>query len=96
MVKPNRTKVGKLLREYREERNLTQGNIAECVGVSVPYLSDLERGNRSFSAERLSSIAGALKLGTEEMCELFSSAGCLPPKVVEKILQTPKIWLRFL
>jgi len=96
MIKPDRHKVGNLLKTFREERGLTQGAIASCIGVSVPYLSDLERGNRTFSAQRLSSIAEALHLNTKEVCDLFSSAGCLPPRVVEKILLTPKVWLRFL
>jgi transcriptional regulator with XRE-family HTH domain len=37
---------GALLRELRETADLSMGALARHLGVSVPYLSDVERGHR--------------------------------------------------
>ncbi|HEY0143636.1 MAG TPA: helix-turn-helix transcriptional regulator [Thermoanaerobaculia bacterium] len=39
-------KFGALLREIREHAEVTMGQLARHLDVSVPYLSDVERGNR--------------------------------------------------
>jgi transcriptional regulator with XRE-family HTH domain len=39
-------KFGVLLREFREAKGVSLGALARHLGVSVPYLSDVERGHR--------------------------------------------------
>lgn len=39
-------KFGLLLRKLRETANVSIGSLARHLGISVPYLSDVERGNR--------------------------------------------------
>jgi transcriptional regulator with XRE-family HTH domain len=39
-------KFGVLLRQLREAASVSIGSLARHLGVSVPYLSDVERGNR--------------------------------------------------
>lgn len=39
-------KFGWLLRDVRERANISMGALARHLTVSVPYLSDVERGNR--------------------------------------------------
>ena len=57
---------GDLLRELRRQANRTLGDVARVLGVSVVYVSDVERGNRKpFSTERLVQIANYL--GTDPM-----------------------------
>ena len=49
---------GELLRQLRKERKKTMGDVANLLGVSVPFVSDVERGNRTpFSPERIHQIA---------------------------------------
>jgi transcriptional regulator with XRE-family HTH domain len=51
-------KFGALLRKLRRAADKTLGEIAEIAGVSIVYLSDVERSNRSaFSTDRILKIA---------------------------------------
>ncbi len=52
---------GTLLRAEREKAGKSMGELARYLGVSVPYLSDVERGNRSpLTQERLLKAAAFL------------------------------------
>jgi DNA-binding XRE family transcriptional regulator len=55
------------VRVWREHRGLTQQQLAEAVGISVPYLSQLESGKRRGSAEVLAAIAKALDLSLDDI-----------------------------
>ena len=49
---------GDALREQRRNANKTLGDVARLLGVSVVYVSDVERGNRRpFGNERILKIA---------------------------------------
>ena len=49
---------GDLLRKLRRKADKTLGDVARLLGVSVVYVSDVERGNRKpFSNERIVLIA---------------------------------------
>ena len=53
---------GDLLRRMRRAADLTMGQVATVLGISVVYLSDVERGNRKpFSNDRIIKIAELLK-----------------------------------
>jgi len=52
---------GELLRKLRRKENKNLGDVARLLGVSVVYVSDVERGNRKpFSNERIIRIASFL------------------------------------
>ena len=55
------------IRVWREFRNLSQQQLAEKAGISVPYLSQLEAGKRTGSLEVLSSLAKALHVSLENI-----------------------------
>jgi len=55
------------VRVWREHRGLTQQQLAEAVGISVPYLSQIESGKRRGSAEVLAAIAKALQLSLDDI-----------------------------
>ena len=57
-----RQQFGKQLRSIRHERGLTQEQFAELAGISVDFLSLIERGINSPSFEVLERIARGLKL----------------------------------
>jgi transcriptional regulator with XRE-family HTH domain len=60
--------VGKEIRRLREERSWSQMVLAYHAGMSVPGISNLERGRRNPSASTLQKIAEALDV---ELWELF-------------------------
>ena len=61
---------GDLLRRLRRKANRTLGDVARLLGVSVVYLSDIERGNRRpLSRERILKVADFLKIEPTELME---------------------------
>lgn len=52
--------IGKAIRFYRIAHDITQKEIAEKAGLSMSYLSLLERGKRGVSLGTLEKVAGAL------------------------------------
>ncbi|WP_257348696.1 helix-turn-helix domain-containing protein [Pseudalkalibacillus decolorationis] len=52
--------VGVTLKRLRKERNLTLKGLAEQTGVSISFLSQVERGKSSVTLESLKKIADAL------------------------------------
>ena len=52
---------GDILRRTRQEAGKTLGDVARLLGLSVVYVSDVERGNRRpFSNERIIKVARLL------------------------------------
>ena len=57
-----REAVGRELRTERQECDRTLADVAERAGVSIQYLSEIERGLKEPSSEVLSAVTGALGL----------------------------------
>jgi DNA-binding XRE family transcriptional regulator len=55
------------IKVWREYRGLSQHEVAENAGISVPYLSQLETNKRKGSLEVLSAIAKVLKVSLENI-----------------------------
>jgi len=53
-------KIGERIRYARRERDMTQGELAEKIGVSVSFIGHVERGTRAASTETLVAISDAL------------------------------------
>lgn len=51
---------GNRIREIRKERKMTLSDLSGKVGVSIAYLSDIERGNRPGGDDTMARIARAL------------------------------------
>lgn len=58
---------GDAVRRHREERELTQEELADRAGIHRTYLSDIERGSRNPSLVNIARLAGALKLSLSEL-----------------------------
>jgi DNA-binding XRE family transcriptional regulator len=52
---------------WREYRNLTQSQLAERAGISVPYLSQIEAGKRKPSIRVLVAIASVLGIDSDDL-----------------------------
>lgn len=52
--------IGRRIKDRRKAQGMTQERLAEAMGVSVGYISQIERGVTKISLETLSAIAGHL------------------------------------
>ena len=93
-----REAVGEALRRRRQAQGRTLREVAEAAGVSLTYLSEVERGRKEASSEVLEAVCAALRLGLAELffevAETLAAAeltvigvsggmrGGLPPAVV--------------
>ena len=57
------------LRELRQERHLRLKDVADQAGISVPYLSDLERGRTNPSLDTLQTLAKAYGLTVHDVLQ---------------------------
>jgi len=59
--------LGQRLHELRDRADLTLAGIARKVGISSPFLSDIELARRFASEEILAKLAGALNVPLEDL-----------------------------
>ncbi len=82
----NVREVGSYIRNQRLSSRLSLKSLSGLAGVSIPYLSQIERGLRKPSADILQAIAKALRISAES---LYVRAGILEertePDVVASI-----------
>src|SRR5256714_6287878 len=84
--------LGEFIRNQRKGARLSLKSVSAVAGVSIPYLSQIERGLRRPSADILQAIAKALRISAET---LYVQAGILEdrptPDVVGAIMGDPAI-----
>jgi transcriptional regulator with XRE-family HTH domain len=66
--------LGAIIREQRELAALPMRQLAKSVGISNPYLSQIERGLRAPSEAVIEALAAALDLSAED---LYRRAGSI-------------------
>jgi transcriptional regulator with XRE-family HTH domain len=62
-----RTTIGEVLRRTRRAQGRTLADVSRAARVSVPYLSELERGRKEASSEVLAAICDALRIDLPEL-----------------------------
>src|SRR5260370_42075421 len=67
-----RTTLGDILRRTRREQGRTLADVARVAKVSMPYLSEVERGRKEASSEVLAAICDALRI---QLSDLLVGAG---------------------
>ncbi len=84
--------IGVYIRTQREHAKVSLRQLARTAGVSNPYLSQIERGLRTPSAEILQQIARALRISAEA---LYVRAGILEQRpagaVTDAVLADPHL-----
>lgn len=66
---------GQKIRQLREERGYSLQDLAQKAGVSVSYLSEIERGAKKPSLKTLERIAAALNIPREQLVEADLNRG---------------------
>lgn len=88
----NVRELGEYIRGERNGKRLSLRSVASLSGVSIPYLSQIERGLRKPSADVLQAIAKGLRISAEQ---LYVKAGILDahptPDVASAIMGDPTI-----
>jgi transcriptional regulator with XRE-family HTH domain len=86
------TDIGGYIRAQRENAKVSLRQLARTAGVSNPYLSQIERGLRTPSAEILQQIARGLRISAEA---LYVRAGILEARpagaVTDAVLADPHL-----
>lgn len=65
----DRKVLGKRIRTARTNRNLTQEQLAEAVGISTTYMGFVERGERTVTLEKLIDITNALHVSIDYLIQ---------------------------
>jgi len=69
--RPEAEKFGAIVRTLREERGLTQDQLAERAGVSATYIGFIERGDNVPTLTIILQIAAALQVRSSELLREF-------------------------
>jgi transcriptional regulator with XRE-family HTH domain len=75
--------LGEYIRNQRKGARLSLKSVSAVAGVSIPYLSQIERGLRKPSAEILQAIAKGLRISAET---LYVQAGFLEDRPVTDVI----------
>lgn len=72
----DKKKIGEKIAALRKDKNMTQEQLAEKVGITVQHLGTIERGKANTTLNRLDKIADVLGcLSTELIFDTASSDG---------------------
>ena len=67
---------GDFLTQKREEKDVTLREMARLIGISAPFLSDVEKNRRApLTTERLEKVADVLKLSDSDKVMMYNLAG---------------------
>jgi len=55
------------IKSFREHRSLSQADLAANSGISIPFLSEIERGNKWPYPDTLAKIANALDIRIHDL-----------------------------
>jgi len=84
-----REAVGEALRRRRLAQGRTLREVATAAGVSLTYLSEVERGRKEASSEVLEAVCAALRLGLAELFfEVAETLAAAEQRRVRDLLDT--------
>jgi transcriptional regulator with XRE-family HTH domain len=89
-----REAVGEALRRRRQAQGRTLREVAAAAGVSLTYLSEVERGRKEASSEVLEAVCAALRFGLAELffevAETLAAAEALPVPAIGFLPPRPR------
>ncbi len=54
--------IGKIIKDVRKKKQLTQSDLADVTGTSVKFISDVERGKESVQTDKVFTLLRALEI----------------------------------
>lgn len=83
---------GEFINKKRVEKKITLRKMADMLGVSAPFLTDVEKDRRNpFDMEKLTQLAKILNLSKEENAQMLNLAGkkrnAVAPDLPEYIME---------
>jgi transcriptional regulator with XRE-family HTH domain len=83
---------GEFIKAKREDKGITLRKMADMLGVSAPFLSDVEKDRRNpFDMDKLTALSHILCLSDEEYAHMLDLAGkkrnSVAPDLPEYIMQ---------
>lgn len=89
-------KFGKQLKRLRAAREISQRELAERLEMDRAYLCRIESDtpNHTPGVETISRIIKALELHEQGADDLFIAAKRLPPDILAKLLEQPRLFSR--
>lgn len=60
-------KFGMKIKNLRNEKRITQEKLAELAGIDRSYISDIERGVKNISLQKIEALAEALGVEIQEI-----------------------------
>lgn len=85
--------IGERIRHERLQRDMTQRELANQVGVGVPYISKIEAGRERPSDEVLRKVAEVFEWNVDEF---LLAAGRLPADLIDEFASDPRAALEYL
>ena len=89
-----RQAVGEALRRRRQAQGRTLREVADAAGVSLTYLSEVERGRKEASSEVLEAVCAALHLGLAdlffEVAETLAATEAVPVPAIGFLPPRPR------
>jgi transcriptional regulator with XRE-family HTH domain len=79
-----RSVLARNIKNFRKIRNWSQENLAEKAGLSVVYLSDIERGNKWPYLDTMVKLASAFNI---EVYELLKPENTLSPEIISTLVK---------
>ena len=67
MRKQKQIKVGKIIKEFRKKNRYTQKELAEKIGVTTRYISDIEQDRSRASYDVLVNICNLFEISLDEI-----------------------------
>lgn len=87
---------GETIRELRQERNLSQRELAAMVDVTFTYISKIENHKLDFgehpSEEMICKLAAALKADEDTLLILAEK---VPPQIRQRVMERPEVFRKF-
>lgn len=75
--------IGQRIKKLRQSKGFSQEKLAEIMGISPKYLSNIERGKENPTLDIFMKIAGSLNI---EISEIFTYSHEKSPKELRKLI----------
>lgn len=85
--------MGQRIKTQRLALSMTQRDVAEVAGITVPYMSKIEADKEKPTDDKIVKLATALSLDPDE---LILAAGRMPADVMGRLAADPAMAMEFL